>query len=38
MSENAKQHISLVVCGHVDAGKCFLKGTKIKMNDGSFKM
>ena len=21
--EQAKQHISLVVCGHVDAGKCF---------------
>ncbi len=30
----SKEHISLVVCGHVDAGKCFQKGTKIKMYNG----
>ena len=37
MTDDNKQHISLVVCGHVDAGKCFLAGTKIKMFDGSSK-
>ena len=33
----SKEHISLVVCGHVDAGKCFQAGTRIKMFDGSSK-
>ena len=34
MTDSDKQHISLVVCGHVDAGKCFLAGTQMKMFDG----
>lgn len=33
MSEQ-KQHLSIVVSGHVDAGKCFLGGTMIKTPSG----
>ncbi len=35
MTENSdKKHISLVVCGHVDAGKCFRRDTMIKLYSG----
>jgi elongation factor 1-alpha len=34
MSNEGKKHLSLVVCGHVDAGKCFLGGTMIKTASG----
>ena len=40
MSESSelegKTHMGSVVCGHVDAGKCFLKDTLVMKHDGSF--
>lgn len=32
-----KQHVSVVIAGHVDSGKCFSKDTEILMFDGSIK-
>lgn len=37
MSEG-KQHVSIVVCGHVDSGKCFQHGTPIMLSDGKTKL
>lgn len=35
--QSGKEHVSIVICGHVDSGKCFLEGTEILMSDGSVK-
>lgn len=35
MKNEDKQHVSIVVCGHVDAGKCLKKGTLVHLHDAS---
>ena len=37
-SNEGKKHLGIVICGHVDAGKCFDFDTEIRMFDGRTKL
>lgn len=34
MESTTKEHLNVVIIGHVDAGKCYLRDTPILMADG----